>query len=107
MHYHEAVGNYETLLALTGQMRMAAQEGEWDHLIELEQQCSRQVAAMKPVDERAALDETSRQRKIQLIKQILADDADIRNRTQAWMTQLQHIIQSNRKEQRLRQAYEG
>lgn len=107
MHYHEAVGNYETLSVLTGQMRMAAQEGEWDHLIELEQQCSRQVAAMRPADERSMLDETSRQRKIQLIKQILADDADIRNRTQTWMTQLQRIIQSNRKEQRLHQAYEG
>jgi flagellar protein FliT len=107
MNYHEAVGNYETLSVLTGQMRMAAQEGEWDHLVELEQKCSRQVAAMRPMDERSTLDETNRQRKIQLIKQILADDADIRNRTQTWMAQLQSIIQSNRKEQRLHQAYES
>jgi flagellar protein FliT len=107
MNYHEAVGNYETLSVLTGQMRTAAQEGEWDHLVELEQKCSRQVATMRPMDERSTLDETNRQRKIQLIKQILADDADIRNRTQTWMAQLQSIIQSNRKEQRLHQAYES
>lgn len=101
----QVIASYESLSTLTEQMRNAALQGEWEHLIELERQCSRQVAAMKPQDAASTLDETSRQRKIQLIRKILADDADIRSRTQTWMGQLQHIMQSNRQEQRLQRAY--
>jgi len=81
--------------------------GDWDRLIGLEQQCSRHVAAMKPIDATAVLDESSRRAKIQLIKKILADDADIRSRTMEWMGELQRIIQSNRQEQRLQHKYGG
>jgi flagellar protein FliT len=101
----QAIANYEFLFTLTGQMRDAAISGEWDHLIDLEQQCSQHVAAMKPIDESTTLDEPARQCKVQLIKKILAHDADIRNRTVTWMGQLQRIMQNNRQEQRLQQAY--
>ena len=101
----QAINNYELLYALTGQMREAAMQGEWDHLIALEQQCRQHVAAMKPVDASTTLDEPTRQRKVSLIKNILAHDADIRSRTVAWMGQLQRIMQSSRQEQRLLQSY--
>ena len=105
MNASQVILNYESLSAITTQMRDAAIQGRWDQLIGLEQQCSRQVEIMKPVDATTTLDEPARQRKIQLIKKILSDDAEIRNRTEAWMGQLQRIIQSNRQEQRLHQAY--
>jgi flagellar protein FliT len=101
----QVIINYESLSAITSQMRDAAVHGEWDQLVDLEQQCSRHVAAMKPVDATTKLDEQTRQHKIKLIKKILADDADIRNRTEAWMGQLRHIMQSNRQELRLQQTY--
>lgn len=107
MNNTQVISNYESLSVLTGQMREAAMQGEWDQLIDLEQQCSRHVATMKPVDAVATLDESARQRKIQLIKKILADDAEIRNHTEVWMGQLQRIMQSNRQEQRLQQVYGG
>ncbi len=99
------ITNYELLSALTGQMRDAAVHGEWDKLVSIEQQCRQQVATMQPIDAAATLDEPARQRKIQLIKKILADDAEIRNHTETWMDQMQRIMQSNRQEQRLQQAY--
>lgn len=101
----QVIQNYESLSAITGKMRDAAEHGEWDALIGLEQQCGRHVASMKADDATSTLDENARQRKIQLIKKILADDADIRNRTEAWMGQLQRLMQSNRQEQRLHRAY--
>ena len=107
MSISEVITNYESLSALTGQMREAAMHGEWDKLVDIEKQCSQQVAVIKPIDATAVLDESARQRKIQLIKKILADDADIRNRTVAWMGQLQRVMQSNRQEQRLQHAYGG
>lgn len=105
MSTNQVIANYESLFVLTGRMREAAVRGEWDQLIDLEQQCRQHVAAMKQADASAALDEPSRQRKVSLIKNILAHDADIRSRTVAWMGQLQRIMQSNRQEQRLQQAY--
>ena len=107
MGSHQVIANYESLSTLTAQMREAAVRGEWENLIELEQQCRQYVAAMKQADASATLDEPSRQRKVQIIKKILENDADIRSRTVAWMGQLQRIMQSNRQEQRLHQAYRG
>lgn len=105
MHASTIIASYESLAAITQQMREAAAQGEWDQLIALEQQCSRHVAAMRLVDASATLDGSARQRKAQLIKNILSHDADIRSRTQEWMGQLQRIMQSNYQAQRLHQAY--
>ncbi len=102
---HQVVSNYESLSALTSRMREAAVHGEWDQLTALEKQCSLHVATMKPADAASTLDEQTRLRKIDLIKKILADDKEIRNRTESWMGQLQRIMSSNHQEQRLQQAY--
>lgn len=105
MNEQNVISHYESLSGLTGQMLDAARNGEWDALVGLEQQCSREVAQMRTLVPGGALDETSRQRKISLIKKILADDAAIRNMTESWMGQLQRIMHSNRQEQRLNQSY--
>lgn len=105
METSKVIANYESLSNLTGQMRNAAMNNEWDNLLDLEQQCSQHVAYMKHVDTPATLDEPARQRKIQLIKKILSDDAEIRSRTETWMKQLHNIMHSNRQEHRLHQAY--
>lgn len=97
--------DYEYLSGITGQMREAAQQGEWDHLVELEQKCSQRVQVMKSAPAPGTSDEETRKLKVALIKKILADDAEIRNRTEVWMEQLQRIMQSARSERRLHQAY--
>jgi flagellar protein FliT len=102
---HPVIENYEQLSSLTAQMREAAVQNKWDQLIELEKQCSQRVAAMKTVDEKLPLDESTRLRKVALIRKILADDAEIRNQTEPWMAQLQRIMQSSRQEHRLLEAY--
>lgn len=102
---HPVIENYEHLSSLTGQMREAAAQGEWDHLVELEQQCGQRVASMKAQDANTPLDEDTRLRKVALIRKILADDAEIRSQTEPWMAQLQRIMQSARQESRLLDAY--
>lgn len=102
---HPVIENYEHLSSLTAQMRVAATQGQWDYLVELEKQCSQRVASMKTQDAATPLDEDTRLRKVALIRKILADDADIRNRTEPWMAQLQRIMQSARQEQRLLETY--
>ena len=99
------IENYEFLSSIMGQMRVAAAQGEWDHLIEMEKQCSQRVEAMKAQDEPTPLDEDTRLRKVALIRKILADDADIRNHTEPWMAQIQRIVKSVGQERRLQEAY--
>jgi flagellar protein FliT len=96
--------DYQRLSGITGQMREAAAGGEWDRLISLEQDCRRKVEEIKPRDI-IPPDPEERAQKLALLKKILADDADIRSRTEGWMEQLQRIMQSNRSEQRLQQTY--
>lgn len=99
------IENYEFLSSIMGQMRVAATQGEWDHLVELEGQCSQRVEAMKAQDAATPIDETTRLRKVALIRKMLADDKEIRNHTEPWMAQLQHLIQSTGQERRLLRAY--
>ena len=101
------IENYEFLSSITGQMRAAATQGEWDHLVELEKQCSQRVEVMKAQDTATSIDESTRLRKVALIRKILADDAEIRNHTEKWMAPLQHIVRSTGQERRLREAYSG
>jgi flagellar protein FliT len=105
MNSSQVIAHYELLSALTGQMLDAAKDEEWERLISIEQQCSEVVSAIKPLDTVVMLDEADCQHKKQLINNIMAADAEIRFRVQAWMSQLQISIQSNRQEQRLLHAY--
>ena len=98
------IENYQFLSGITGKMRAAASLGEWDRLVELEQECGRRVALMKQQDT-GPMDESIRLQKVALIKQILADDAAIRDQTLPWMAQLQRNMQSSRSEQRVQHAY--
>lgn len=102
-----ALENYEILSSVMGQMREAAAQGDWDRLVLLEKQCSQRVATMKSQDSTAPLNEATRLRKVELIRKILADDADIRSHVEPWMAQLQRIMQSAGQERRLQQAYSG
>ena len=103
MNSQRALNDYESLAILIGQMRTAADRGEWDKLIALEPQYNRHVADIAQADD--IPDEAARLRMVQLLKNILADDVEIRSRTEAWMGQLKGIMQSNQQEQRLNKAY--
>jgi flagellar protein FliT len=105
MNSSQVIEHYELLSALTGQMLDAAKDEEWERLISIEQQCSEVVSVIKPLDTGVMLDEADCQHKKQLINHIMVADAEIRFRVQAWMSQLQISIQSNRQEQRLLHAY--
>ncbi|MEO6422567.1 MAG: flagellar protein FliT [Candidatus Nitrotoga sp.] len=99
------IENYEFLSSITAQMRVAATHGQWDQLVELEVQCSQHVEVMKSQDGSILPDENTRLRKMELIRKILADDAEIRNHTEPWVAQLQRIMNSTGQERRLQQTY--
>lgn len=99
------IAHYEALATLTGRMHETALHGDWDALVDIEQERGRLIAAIKPLDATTKLDDGERRRKNQLIADILARDSEIRAATQAWMEQFQAEMQSGLQQIRLLKEY--
>jgi flagellar protein FliT len=101
----EVLCEYAAVAELTGQMRAAAEAGDWDALALLEQRCSAHVDLLKRSEAAVQLNPTGRQAKIDCIRRILADDRRIRDLTMPWMAQLSAMINNNGTQRRLANAY--
>lgn len=86
MTSNEVLSMYENIAGLSNQMAAAARLGDWDGLSKLEGQCA--SAARATATGVPALNGAPRLRKIDLLKQILANDRDIRDMTDPWMNQV-------------------
>ena len=73
---------YDTLSATTGRMLTAARSGDWERLVGLEQDCASLVARLSSLETEDPLPSVLRDRKIALIRKVLADDAAIRDITE-------------------------
>lgn len=96
---------YENVATITTQMLAAARTGDWEQLAMLESRCSNQVATLKKHDATIALQGANRDKKVEIIRKILADDKEIRAITEPWMKQLTAMMQSTGTERKLSQAY--
>jgi flagellar protein FliT len=101
----EIIGTYEAILAVTSEMLESARSNDWDRLVEREIECRRLVERLAAAKAQAGLEPEARQRKVEIIRKVLADDAEIRNLTEPWMARLQHLIGSNRNERQLQATY--
>lgn len=94
--------NAETHLALcesiaiaTGRMRAAAENADWDALIETERTCFSLVERLRGV-EPPPLDAEGRARKARLMRAMLADDRAVRDRAQPELARLQKLLSGAR-----------
>ena len=101
MNSSEIITTYEAILITTGQMLKVVQRADWRNLIVLEQECSNLIKKIIINDESKMLSDELRQRKLEIIQQILAVDAEIRTFTQPWTVQLQIILRNTIRERRL------
>lgn len=83
---------YETLSGISGDMVHAAETGNWDRLIELERTVARLRDRLSAEDAQAKLTESERNRKVHLIKRILADDRKVRSYTEPWMDHVRRFL---------------
>ena len=82
MTSNEVLSMYENIAGLTSRMASAAQAGDFAAIARLETQCAIAAAACKTGV--PALDGAPRLRKIDLLKQIMANDRAMREVTQPW-----------------------
>jgi flagellar protein FliT len=105
MNSAQIIGTYEAILVITNRMLEAAQNSDWDSLVAREHECRRLTEELIANGTGQALSGELQQRKVKIIRQVLADDAEIRTITEPWMTQLQNILGSAGRAQKLHQAY--
>ena len=89
----ETLSMYENIAGLSNQMLMSARNSDWDGLTRLEGQCASEARGAT-AGSIPALSGAPRMRKIDLLKQILANDRAIRTITEPWMTQLSQVMQA-------------
>ena len=87
----EVLSMYENIAGLSNQMAAAARVGDFAGLSKLEDQCA--VAASAVDTGVPALSGDARQRKIELLKQILANDRAIRDVTEPWINNVPGLRQ--------------
>lgn len=105
METQDLLAVYENVASITNEMVVAARNGNWEQLALLELHCSSQVETLKKFDSGVSLSGEHRDKKVEIIRKILADDQQIRAITEPWMKQLSGLMHSAGTERKLSQAY--
>ena len=96
---------YEHLAEVTGRMRVAAVEEDWDRVVELETECAALYTRLTTLETGASGDADYQRRKSELICKLLEDDALIRERVSGQLARIWQMIDGKPKVARLNAAY--
>ncbi len=107
MNGEQVITTYESILSTTGEMLTAAQNNEWDRLIALEKECRALTDKLIHNKPEQKLNAEFQQKKVAIIHQVLAHDAQIREITEPWMMRLQNILNTAGHKRNLQQAYQN
>jgi len=105
MNHQQVLTVYAAMADLTEQMVLAAQRSDWEQLVLLEQRCAAHVQTLHEQDQGQPMRGAERERKIELIRQMLNADRQIRDLTMPWMAQLSKLISATGTERRVLNAY--
>jgi len=105
MTIQDVLSVYAAMADLTEQMVQAAERSDWDNLALLEQRCAAHVQALREQEPQQPMQGAERERKIELIRQMLNADRKIRDLTMPWMDQLSKLINTTGTERRVVNAY--
>lgn len=97
---------YENLWLLTRQMLDAAQNGDWDVLLEAELKRNTWVERLRLQNVSSITNTVDQKKAGEIIRHILAADSEIKTLTEAWKGELQEILGSIGTEKKLSKAYE-
>ena len=90
------IAQYEAIAAISARMLMAARKALWSEMIPLQEEYRSRVDMLLDIDENVSLDENERIRKYHLIRQILADDAAIRDLANPSVSRLSAFFSTRR-----------
>ena len=90
------IQRYEAIAQASRRMLSAARSEDWDEVARLEDRCRDLIAELKAAHRTERLSASEQRRRIELLRGILADDAEIRARTEPWLRQLERMIHARR-----------
>lgn len=100
-----AIALYETMSDISSQMAEAARAGDWDKLVALEAQCASLARQLETNEPGMPVPLEQRSHKMNLIRRILADDAEVRSHTEPWMEQVKQFLGAGVRARDLRRTY--
>jgi flagellar protein FliT len=86
------IERYEAIAAVSRQMLAAARADDWVEVKRLEHRCRELIAALQAVARTHRLSVAEQRRRIELLRGILADDAEMRQRAEPWLKQLERML---------------
>ncbi len=96
---------YEQMSALSARMVEAARTSDWERLIDLE----RAVASLRETlirePENGAMPPEEAERRRELIRRILQDDAEVRRHTEPWMERVRRFLAGGARKRQVDRAY--
>jgi len=84
--------HYEAIASASSAMLEAARTEDWDEVARLEDRCRTLIAALKAAAADTPLSRRDNERRMDLLRRILADDAEIRGRAEPWLEQLERLV---------------
>jgi len=87
---------YEAIADASRLMLAAARADDWDEIARLESGCRDLIAQLELAARTQRLGAAEQRRRIELLRAILANDAEMRVRAEPWLRQLERMIASPR-----------
>ena len=100
------VERYTRMTDASARMLVAARANDWDAVCEAEKECAALIAELRTMGDLSPRDPQIRQEKMRLMRQVLADDAQIRNLSQPWLNKLDAILRAPHTAARLNRVYD-
>jgi flagellar protein FliT len=91
------IQRYEAIAQASRRMLTAARREDWDEVSRLEGRCRELIAELKAAARTETLSNAEQRRRILLLREILADDAEMRARSEPWLRQLEKLIGAARR----------
>ena len=92
----QLLDHYEEIARASQLMLDAARESDWDEVERQEERCRTLVASLKAAAAVTPLRPQDNGRRIDLLRRVLAADAEIRGRSEPWLKQLEQLISTPR-----------
>jgi flagellar protein FliT len=101
----DRLSHYRLVETASNQMLAAVRRQDWDALIEAEARCAGVIARLRAAEAEVRMDEHERGQKAQIIRRVLAHDAEIRRLLDPRMHELEHLLNAAGTRRRVDDAY--
>lgn len=91
------IDRYQEMARLSRAMLEAAHRGDWDAVVRIESLCRLQIGELKRMALGEPLSTEEQQQRIELLRDMLRDDAQIRRRAEPWLLELERMVGLPRK----------